>query len=308
MLDFFIGSTRLVSGGPNSLTIALDVILGHLSFRQIVDEKVLAWEVRVANLGLEDVLLLDTQDGGSVKLAIRLRAVSFYGVEADSQAQARSLIIVQMDPISALSFLSCLAFGLAKLAMPSDNEKDRLLVISSLCSVIRKGLARRDLLNRGWTDAQLAEGSTLLRLLSVPDANRVSEKHNSTFLSCLSRDARQFRYHHHAKDFNATPNPVAVAQPPRMAFNVPDALSSIQLLANAPIFEDPSSRKREMDEDEPVVASKPLEKPKVLRKRRRVFSLLIFFFKTGYQVFHKAMVKELKKQDPGIKHQVAFKK
>lgn len=264
-----VGATKLMSGGSNAIVASLDVIHGNLSFRQVVNDSALAWEACVSGLGLEDVLVLDKPKNGAVDLAIRLRAVSFYGHVADPQARARSLVVVKMSAVSALSFLSCLAFGLAKLAMPSDAEEDRIPTILSLCSVIRKGLARRDLLNRGWTDAQLADGSTLVNLLSAADVNRFAEKHLSAFLPCISRDARQLR-NHEAKDVNATPGATAIAQPPRKAAHVPQGgLSPIQLLADAPIFENPSVRQQaqdvllDMEDDDAVDPAPKPEKPKV---------------------------------------------
>ncbi len=245
LISLRFGDQLFQSCGPGSLVANLDLIGGALAF-QFVDtsSNSVKWEVSVTSLGLEDVLVWSKKKDNDVALVVRLRAVSFFGVaEVSPQNRTSSLFVIHLAPLSGLSLLSCLAFGLAKLPMPSDLANELFDSIVSSCSVLRKALARRDLLNRGWTDEQLADGPTLLTMLSSPDLNGLHELHLSSNLPTLQRDARQFQFHERG-DEDVIKTPHVSVQPPRKfaKVSVPvvdHVAATVKVLADTPIFSEP---------------------------------------------------------------------
>lgn len=252
-----IGSRSLASTGPDTLVVVMDLVRGGLSFRRCDSATgAVDWEASVTGLGLEDILVWSTgrtrvrqvkRHSEYVTLVLRLRAISCSSLLSPVE-QARSLSMIRMTPLMAQSFLSCLCFGLVRTSMPKSDKMEESIVF--LCGLLRKALARRDLLNRGWSDEQLSAGTTLLSLLATPDSADWKEQHSTSFLSCVARDARQFRFHSLVDVVNTTPTPTPApdAAPPDKKQKQEDEqhstaaaprLTALNALTDAALFKSP---------------------------------------------------------------------
>ena len=318
------------------LTLSVNVLTGQLRLRRRMQVDSPPLQVDVNTLGVEDVLLWANRAADSiVELVIRVRAAVFSGPwDAEDAADTRMMILVRMEEVVAHSFLFCLASNLvddAAVAPDSSTVEARHRHSTLLCADLRKALMRRDLLNRGWTDEALCSEQRLWQLLTRAEAHSWDERHQHHVSCALAADAPQLRLHvrdNGAADNNQTPNPTALPpRPPTISMRssgaaaaaaaaaataaaaahapaLPNGGSSWHVsrsalsqptvaLLTSPLFADGAvaARAPAAAEEVPAPEPAPVYKPK-----------------TAYQLYHKYTVAELKRQDPTIKHQQAFKK
>lgn len=306
---------RMQVGGhvaAEGLTLALDPRDGRLTLREATGLGA-PREVRVPALGLEDVLLTkNLRTSPSVEVLLRVRAVDVTGPawRDVSAVRGRSLVVVvEVDAATALSLLFCLcslwvrsAETLTTHLAPGggvDGGAERQRNVATLCSALRKGLARRDLLNRGWSDEQLlADGRVSQLLLQETPAWR--EKHRFPARPCLlAIDAPQLRHHDTEQQarraMRADDTPVESAPPTVTAAPVRKRESSLSEPSRTPPA--PSAIKLELvSGSSPSLSAGPLDDEEARKP------------KTAYQMFHMHQVAQLKRDDPTIKHQAAFRK
>ncbi len=335
-----VGTTVNESAFPGHLSMSLNVVSGRLVLRQKLQPGAEPLDIIISALGLEDVIIWSNRAADPhVDLVIRARAASFTGPwEAEVVADTRVLITIRMHEVVAHSFLFCLATAVAETAMPPEESTAELrhLRCATLCCTLRKGLVRRDLLNRGWTDEALEKDDRLWSLLARPDSHSWSERHVHAVSGTLAKDAPQLANHVWVQggvptDPNLTPNPNVAPPVVRQAtrssrvngsgsspVNVPNGSGSAAqgsmwhvsraalppsttLLTNAPLF-----AQRATAVPAPVLPPAPA--PAAAEEAAVPDVLPVYKPKTAYQLYHKYTVAELKRQDPTIKHQQAFKK
>jgi hypothetical protein len=237
LLAMRIESLKEISTGPGSLSAWLDVIRGSLTFRQIrLTDQSLLWEAQVSALGLEDVLVWTAKED-DVELVLRLRAVTVRG-NVGEPMQPRTLLVIRMDADTALSFLSCLSFSLVKTSFypSSENKTLKREMTLKLCSLVRKALARRDLINHGWSDDQLCRHDNLMTLLGRSEQSSWQETHLLKFSSCISVDAVQLRHHAKVGDADGTPI-VPLPQPkPQRSLPAPGFVLGKGVLFQSPVI------------------------------------------------------------------------
>jgi hypothetical protein len=324
-----VGSTVTESVFRGHLTLSVNVLTGHLRIRQRMRVGSPPLQVEVTTLGVEDVLLWSNRANESiVELVIRLRAPVFSGPwDPDDASDSRMLVLMRMDEVVANSLLFCLSSNLVddvsvtpEDAAPQTRHEHNTMMVADL----RKAFMRRDLLNRGWTDESLQTNRQLWQLLGRTESHKWEEQHQQSGSNALAADAPQLRLHArmiNGADNNQTPNPnLAPPRPPTVTLSSNGAAAAIAAATGAPSVAPPSPpnssswhvSRAALSQPSIALLTSPLFAAAAAARAEEAMpagpAMPVYKPKTAYQLYHKYTVAELKRQDPTIKHQQAFKK
>jgi hypothetical protein len=155
-------------------------------------------QIHIPKLGLEDVeLLCNHKDTLYVEILIKARVARFSGA-SDWAGLGRAYgasIALRLEANEALSLLAGLA-GHYLARDYEDYEKRGHKAVNWYCAALRMLLVRRDLLARGWTEADLSPELLWEKLLSHGPLGGVMEETFRYNSSCtLARDAPQLAHH-----------------------------------------------------------------------------------------------------------------